>query len=70
MYFEPCFRYERPQAGRQRQFHQFGVEVLGTKNIYYDFELIALADTILKKLMISNYILEINYISSPHNRSL
>ncbi|RCT49926.1 histidine--tRNA ligase, partial [Ureaplasma urealyticum] len=70
MYFEPCFRYERPQAGRQRQFHQFGVEVLGTKNIYYDFELIALANNILKKLAISDYVLEINYISTAHNRSL
>ena len=42
-YFTPAFRYERPQAGRYRQHHQFGVEVLGTEDPAVDVEVIALA---------------------------
>lgn len=69
MYFESCFRYERPQAGRQRQFHQFGVEVLGSNSIYSDFESIVLANHILEKLKINEYVLEINYISDANKRA-
>ncbi len=52
-YITPAFRYERPQAGRLREFHQFGVEIYGAKSAQTDAEAIALADTLLKKLGIS-----------------
>lgn len=70
MYFEPCFRYERPQAGRQRQFHQFGVELLNSTSVLDDFEVIKLANDILKNLQINEYVLEINYISTAQKRKL
>ena len=49
-YITPAFRYERPQAGRLRQFHQFGVEIFGAKSPQTDTEAILTADTLLKKL--------------------
>ena len=49
-YITPAFRYERPQAGRLRQFHQFGVEVFGSKSAQTDTEVILTANTLLKKL--------------------
>ena len=49
-YIIPAFRYERPQAGRLREFHQFGVEIFGAKGADTDAETILLADTFLKKL--------------------
>lgn len=49
-YIIPAFRYERPQAGRLREFHQFGVEVFGAKGADADAEVIALADSLLKRL--------------------
>ncbi len=49
-YIIPAFRYERPQAGRLREFHQFGVEVYGAASAQTDAETILLADTLLKKL--------------------
>lgn len=70
MYFSSCFRYERPQYGRQRQFHQFGVELLNASSVYDDFEVISLADQILKQLKIIDYRLEINYISTPKKRQV
>jgi histidyl-tRNA synthetase len=54
------FRYERPQSGRYRQFHQLGVEVLGRKDPYIDFEVISLAVEILKSLKLENLEIEIN----------
>src|SRR6476469_10311700 len=47
-YTGPMFRYERPQAGRQRQFHQLGVEVLGSADPRADAEVIAIATDILR----------------------
>ncbi len=67
-YIGPCFRYERPQAGRQRQFHQFGVEYFGSPSVVADAEVIALADTIIKKLGIKNYKLKINSIGDSECR--
>ncbi len=67
-YIGPCFRYERPQAGRQRQFHQFGVEYFGSPSVVADAEVIALADTIIKKLGIKNYSLKINSIGDSECR--
>ncbi len=49
-YNGPMFRYERPQKGRQRQFHQFGIENFSAKNPYIDFEIILIGHLILKKL--------------------
>ncbi len=49
-YIIPAFRYERPQAGRLREFHQFGVEVFGSASAQTDAETILMADSLLKKL--------------------
>ena len=49
-YITPAFRYERPQAGRLREFHQFGVEIFGAKCAQTDAEAITAADALLKKL--------------------
>lgn len=59
-YKGPMFRYERPQAGRQRQFHQIGAEVFGIKSAIADAEVIQLAMWYLNELNISNLSLEIN----------
>lgn len=61
-YITPCFRYERPQAGRLREFHQFGVEFLGSKNADIDAETILLAKTFLENVGIKNITLYINSI--------
>ncbi len=61
-YITSCFRYERPQAGRLREFHQFGVEVLGAETPYVDAEVILMAKTFFDKLNISNLTLYINSI--------
>ena len=63
-YIIPAFRYERPQAGRLREFHQFGVEIFGAKGADTDAETIALADTLLKELGL-NVKLFINSIGCP-----
>lgn len=67
-YITPCFRYERPQAGRLREFHQFGVEVFGTDNAGADAEIIFAAFTFLNKLGIKNVELQINSIGCPKCR--
>jgi histidyl-tRNA synthetase len=65
----PCFRYEKPQSGRLREFHQFGVEIFGSRDMLADAEVIALADTFLKRLAITNYSLHINSIGCPECRA-
>ncbi len=67
-YIIPAFRYERPQAGRLREFHQFGVEAFGSKEASADAEAILLADSLLKKLGISVK-LYINSIGCPTCRA-
>jgi histidyl-tRNA synthetase len=59
-YIGPMFRYERPQAGRYRQFHQLGIEVLGIKDPIADFEIIKIALDFLQKLKLSNLEIDIN----------
>lgn len=59
-YFGPMFRYERPQKGRQRQFHQVGVELFGSYDAIADAEAIILAQNYLKKLGLKNLSVEIN----------
>ncbi|MDE6356260.1 MAG: histidine--tRNA ligase [Clostridia bacterium] len=64
-YLTPCFRYERPQAGRLREFHQFGIEVFGSKEPETDAEVISAANALLKKLGITGCELQINSIGCP-----
>ncbi len=59
-YFGPMFRYERPQAGRQRQFHQIGVEMFGVQDASADAECILLASEFLKGLGLNDLTVEIN----------
>ncbi len=59
-YISPAFRYERPEAGRLRQFHQFGIEMFGASGAAADAEVIALFDTLLKRLGLKNVELHIN----------
>ena len=68
-YMGPMFRYERPQAGRQRQFHQLGVEFIGHDSVRSDVEIIALAWDILGKLGIKELNLEINTLGDNNDRS-
>lgn len=63
-YITPAFRYERPQAGRLREFHQFGIEVFGSKSFETDVEVILAADTFLKSLKVKTK-LKLNSIGCP-----
>lgn len=67
-YLGPMFRYEAPQKGRQRQFHQLGVEVLGTADSRADAEAIAIATDILQTLGLKNLRMDINSVGSPEDR--
>lgn len=67
-YKGPMFRYERPQAGRQRQFHQVGVEMFGTKEPSADAEVINLAVKYLNELGLDNLDIEINSLGCPQCR--
>lgn len=64
-YILSCFRHERPQAGRLREFHQFGLEMVGSKSARADAEVICLAKTLLDKLGLKNIELNINSIGCP-----
>ena len=68
-YGGPMFRYERPQAGRQRQFHQIGVEWLGVADAASDAEVIALAWDLLASLGVGGLALELNSLGSPEDRA-
>jgi histidyl-tRNA synthetase len=67
-YTGPMFRYERPQAGRQRQFHQIGVEVLGSADARADAEVIAIASNILQSLGLKNLRLDLNSVGNQEDR--
>ena len=67
-YLGPMFRYERPQAGRYRQFHQFGVECFGSSEPSLDAEVIVLAYSIYTKLGAKNVQLKLNSIGCPNCR--
>ena len=74
-YITPCFRYERPQAGRQRQFHQFGIEVLGSDGPSVDAEVISLAVQFFNEMGLNNLSVNINSVGCPtcreeYNRKL
>lgn len=65
----PLFRYDRPQAGRQRQFHQLNYEFIGADGVYTDAEAISLASDVLKALEIdSDITLELNSLGSVESR--
>lgn len=68
-YLGPCFRYEKPQAGRLREFHQFGAECFGTASPLADAELIAFAKLIFDTLNVKDLSLEINSIGCPTCRA-
>jgi histidyl-tRNA synthetase len=68
-YGGPMFRYERPQAGRQRQFHQIGVELLGVVDAESDAEAIALAWDLLAELGLGGLQLELNSLGTPEDRA-
>lgn len=67
-YMTPAFRYERPQAGRLRQFHQFGVELFGSDHPAADAEIIAVGATMLERLGITNVELNINSLGDVECR--
>ena len=67
-YIGGCYRYEKPQAGRLREFHQFGVECIGAASPSADAEVIALAKQVLDGIGIRNISLEINSIGCPECR--
>ncbi|MBO5397043.1 MAG: histidine--tRNA ligase [Clostridia bacterium] len=67
-YLTSCYRYEKPQAGRLREFHQFGVESLGTGSPAADAEIIALAQQVFDFFGLTDISLEINSIGCPECR--
>ncbi|MBQ4465094.1 MAG: histidine--tRNA ligase [Oscillospiraceae bacterium] len=67
-YILSCFRHERPQAGRLREFHQFGVEMAGSKEPIADAEVISLAHQIITELGVKDVELHINSIGCPNCR--
>ncbi|MGY6171761.1 histidine--tRNA ligase [Candidatus Mycoplasma pogonae] len=68
-YFNPAFRYEQPQKGRQRQFYQAGVEYLSISNPYTNAEVILLATELLRRLKIVDYKIKINYLGDAAIRA-
>ncbi len=67
-YIGPMFRYERPQSGRFRQFHQFGVEALGSNNPALDVEIMAMGIDFLRQIGLSSFFVELNSIGCPDCR--
>ncbi|MCQ3907391.1 MAG: ATP phosphoribosyltransferase regulatory subunit [Mycoplasmoidaceae bacterium] len=68
-YIEPMYRYERPQSGRLRLFHQFGVECVASNSFYDDVDMILLATSILDTFNLKNYVIKINNICSTATRA-
>ncbi len=67
-YIGPMFRAEKPQKGRQRQFHQFGAEIIGADDPAADVDIIALMMSIYDRIGISNTTLKINSVGDPQSR--
>ena len=68
-YMGPMFRYERPQAGRYRQFHQFGIEAFGSTDPSLDAEVIALGYQFMKEIGLSGVTVEINSVGNAPSRA-
>ena len=64
-----AFRYEQPQKGRYREFHQLDAEIIGTAEPQADVEILALADQLLKELGIEGAVLQLNTLGDPETRS-
>ncbi len=67
-YNTPCFRYEKPQSGRLREFHQFGIETFGSSDMMADAEVIAHAYDFLNEMGVTDIELRINSVGCPHCR--
>ena len=67
-YFGQCFRYERPQSGRYREFFQFGAELIGNPNAESDAEIIAMAASMIKALGLNDYKIRIGHIGVLRKR--
>lgn len=67
-YIDSCYRYEKPQSGRLREFHQFGLEIFGTQSPIADAELIRTANNIFRRIGIKNISLQINSIGCDECR--
>jgi len=67
-YMGPMFRYDRPQAGRYRQFHQFGIEALGTLDSMVDGEIIALVIDFFQRLGLKDLAVHLNSVGCPDCR--
>lgn len=68
-YLTSCFRHEKPQAGRLREFHQFGAEMIGSSDPHADAEMISMAHSLLDRLGLKNIQLNINSIGCPKCRA-
>ena len=68
-YITSCFRAERPQKGRQRQFHQFGIEAVGSKTASIDAEVMMLVNALFERLGIKGISLRINSVGCPECRA-
>ena len=67
--YGPMFRYERPQKGRMREFHQFNLEMLGGASILYDAQNIKMLQILFEKtLNMQNFVLKINFLGQPEDR--
>lgn len=67
-YITPCYRYEKPQAGRLREFHQFGIETFGTGDMLADAEVICFANDFLNEMGVRDIRLRINSVGCPECR--
>ena len=67
-YVTPCYRYEKPQSGRLREFHQFGIEIFGTSSMLADADVICLGHDFLKEMGITDIELRINSVGCPNCR--
>ncbi|MFP4170274.1 MAG: histidine--tRNA ligase [Methanomassiliicoccales archaeon] len=67
-YMGPCFRYERPQSGRYREFYQFGVEIIGNQNPETDAEVIALAVRIMESIGLEDFQVKVGHIGILRDR--
>lgn len=68
-YIEPMFRYERPQSGRLRCFHQFGIECIATNSYYDDVDMILIATSVFNAFGLKDYVIKINNICSSATRA-
>jgi histidyl-tRNA synthetase len=68
-YIGPMFRAERPQKGRQRQFHQFGAELIGSSSPLADAEIIAFMMEVYRRVGVKNMVLKLNSVGDPESRS-